>query len=659
MKRKATLNGGILKKLIFPLLIYIAGVSVFAVINYNRCKSILLQGIDRNLFIAAQSVKNVLTPDFHDNVTGPSSVNPVTDWENIRLLTTLANNIKINFVYTIVIKNGKAYFTSCSTTASELENHSEAHYWFEYPEASAELLNMERTKEIVYETTDDRWGTFRSVLVPALSPKGNFYVVGADYEISYINKVLWKEILISLAIALFLSLLVLPMAFAMLKIEKQYSKLLQAKIQERTKQLTREITERKRTEQHLNESLLKTEELAEKAQSASIAKNEFLNTMSHEIRTPLNVIVGMSSLLSGTAPTEEQKDYIRTIKDSSDHLLNLIDGILDFSMLETKQVEIENVSFDLREITRYAINSFMNLAKHKSISLESTVDDNIPKLIKGDPGYLRQILFNLVGNAVKFTETGQVRLEVFFKRIIPETRQIELDFRVSDTGIGIPDNHKQHIFDKFRQGDGSYTRKYGGAGMGLAISRHLISLLKGKLWFESAQDVGTTFYFSLVFDLPTLEESEFSKTPGGQQEYAEQSVKLPELDILLAEDNKLNVKVVKSYLEKSGHRIDVALNGLEVIDKLKLNKYDIVLMDIEMPEMDGIAATKKIREGFEGFSDTKLPVIALTAHALSEIKDKSTAAGMNHFITKPIDFNKLNILMANVLREAGRLKSNL
>lgn len=645
----------VLKKFIFPIIIYLVGVFVFSFVNYQRTKTNLLNGIDKNLYIAAQSVKASLPLNYHNIATNSKAINEAQDWNNIKTLTNLANQLKIDFLYTIVINNHKAYFTSCSTTSSEVNQNIEAHYWSEYPEASEELLSIPNTKKVVYETTVDRWGTFRSALVPVNSPNGNIYIIGADYEISYINAILFKEVIISLIIGLLLSFLVLPFAFRMLKVEKDYSKFLHNKVQERTAQLSTEISERKRTAIQLNEALARSEELAEKAQDASKAKGEFLATMSHEIRTPLNVIVGMSSLLNQPGISEEQADYLKTIKDSSDHLLNLIDSILDFSLIEAKQVEIENIKFDINELINYAVNSFMSVAKHKKIVLESKVDERIPAFLMGDPSYIRQILFNLVGNAVKFTEKGKVVIEVSFQRIVAETRKIELQFHISDTGIGIPNHVKEFIFDKFSQGDSSTKRKFGGTGMGLAICKHLVSLLNGKIWFDSEEGSGTSFYFLLQLDLPRLENVETKIYSNREVLNLDENVSIQPLDILLAEDNIMNVKVAKSFLEKSGHKVTVALNGKEVLENVKENDFHLILMDIEMPEMDGIEAAINIRMGGSQIKNPQIPIIALTAHALHEIQDKCSQAGMNYFVTKPLDFKKLNSVMSMVL---GKTNNN-
>ena len=643
------------KKFIFPVCVYVIGIFVFTGVNYERTKSNLLSGIDRNLFIAAQCIKNTLPSDFHDRALNFNSINKTEDWKNIKALSKLAYITKINFLYTIVIKNGKAYFTSCSTTSDELKNHNEVHYWLEYAEASKALLNIPISRKTVYETTSNRWGTFRSAVIPIISQTGNLYLVGSCYKISYITLILHKEVVISVIFALFLSFLVIPFAYYMLKMQKNYSYFLHTKVQERTVQLSHEISERKRAQEQLTESLAKSEELAEKAQEANKAKSEFLATMSHEIRTPLNVIIGMSALLNNPAISQEQAEYLGTIKGASEHLLNIIDNILDFSQIEANKVNIENVKFDINELVNYSVNSFMNLAKYKEIGLKSLINEKVPKFITGDPSYLRQILFNLLSNAVKFTEKGEVSLFIYLNKYDNNTNKVELLFKITDSGIGIPVEKEKIIFDKFSQADSSTRRKYGGTGLGLAICKHLVSILDGKIWFESKAGHGSTFYFTLNFGLPGLELSGKNSKP---DEYkVDDNYKLRNLNILLAEDNLLNVKVTKSFLQKSGHTVTVVSNGNEVMQKIKDNSYDLILMDIEMPEMDGIEAAQLIREGGSNVKNKNIPIIALTAHALDEIKDKCKYAGMNHFITKPIDFKKLDFAMTQVLHFSIREKS--
>ncbi len=638
------------KKFIFPVVVYLVGVFLFTWISYQRTKNSLIKEIDRDLFIAAQSVNSALSSDFYARALNQNSIGADEDARNIRALSMLANRMKIKYFYTLCVSNGKAYLTSSSATLEELKSNNVSRYWLEYSEASKELLNIPKNKKIVYETTADRWGSFRTVLIPILSKDGNIAIVGADYEIKYIDSILKRETLISYLFALFLSLLIIPFTYKMYKMEKNYRYFLQAKVEERTSQLGREIFERNRTQEQLKESLTQSEELAEKAQEANKAKGEFLATMSHEIRTPLNVIVGMSSLLNNTGVSSEQSEYLRTIKGASEHLLNVIGDVLDFSQIESRKVEIENVKFDIKELVNYSLSSFMNIAKHKELFLKGIIDEKVPQYLTGDPSYVRQILFNLIGNAVKFTETGGVNLTVNLSKFDNVENKVELLFKISDSGIGIPKNKEQFIFEKFSQADSSTRRRYGGTGLGLAICKHLICLLSGKIWFDSKEGDGSNFYFTINFGLPGTESI---KQIG--LDNSEDNFKLRNLNILLAEDNVLNVKVAKSFLEKSGHKVTVAENGKVVLEKIKDNAFDLILMDIEMPEMDGIEAAQVIREGGINIKDKNIPIIALTAHALNEIKEKCQLVGMNHFIAKPMDFKKLDFAMAQVLKEANYL----
>jgi len=635
------------EKLIFPVCLYLVGIMVFTVINYERSKAILLNNIDRNLFIAANSIKTALPKDFHDRTINKVSISKKEYWQNIITLTELSKQLNISFLYTFVIKNNKAYYTSCSTSAYELKNREQVNYWQEYCEVSKKLLKITNNKRNVYKTTTNKRGTYRTALIPMLTPNGSLYVIGADYDISYIKGVLRKEVLISSIFAILLSLLIIPFAYILIKSEKNFNYFLQTKVQERTVQLTHEINEKTKIQSQLKNSLKISKELTEKAKDSNKAKDEFLAKMSHEIRTPLNVIVGVSTLLNQSDFSQEQSEYLTTIKSASEHLLSIVDDILDFSLIESKKVIIEKIKFNVYEIVNYSVSSFTNLASHKNISLKANINERVPQFVIGDQSYLRQILFNLIGNAVKFTEKGGVLLNVTLNNFDSKNNKVEFLFKIEDTGIGISPENEKNIFDKFSQVDSSTRRKYGGTGLGLAICKHLLDILGGKIWFESNTDSkkeskGSTFYFTLNFELPDNKSNNNSDLEGTESILT----KLPKLKILLAEDNLLNIKVAKSYLEKSGHVVFIANNGIEVLRTLKSETFDVILMDIEMPEMDGLQASQIIRN--EG---NKTPIIALTAHALNDIKEKCEKVGMNYFITKPIDFKNLGTLISKVLNQ--------
>jgi signal transduction histidine kinase/DNA-binding response OmpR family regulator len=387
--------------------------------------------------------------------------------------------------------------------------------------------------------------------------------------------------------------------------------------------LAHDVTQRARSEM----SLLKAKKLAE---DAAKMRQEFIANMSHEIRTPMNAIVGFTNLLEETELNHIQDGYVHAVKISSESLLGLINSILDFSKIESGLLNHDHESFDLKHVINSIDQVLMLKIQEKKISFKQEVAKNVPKELQGDSNRLYQVLSNLLANSVKFTEKGEVSLKI---SLVEQTDNVALlSFKVTDTGIGIPSHMIDRIFDSFIQVQSDSNRKYGGTGLGLSIVKKIVRQLKGEIKVESKLRHGSTFTVTVPFKLAENFSERKKKLKA-----ASPKLRLPKgLRILLVEDNLMNQKLVLLILSKFPVIVEMAENGVEAIKALKANEYDVVLMDIQMPMMDGIEATKLIRNTF---SDKKknVPIIAMTAHAFQEELDKCLLVGMNNHVIKPID----------------------
>ena len=383
------------------------------------------------------------------------------------------------------------------------------------------------------------------------------------------------------------------------------------------------------------------------AERANKAKSTFLAQMSHEIRTPMNGVMGIASLLAGTSLNEQQAQYVRTINRSGEALLDVVNDILDFSKIEAGKLELEKIPFRIEDIAEEAIALLSEHAHRKGLGMSLQIDPSLPACVLGDPGRLRQILINLLGNGVKFTSKGQVDLAVSLEKINGE--EVNLLFKVKDSGIGIRRDKLDKIFSAFSQAEDFTTRRFGGTGLGLVISKQLVKLMDGKIGVESEEGKGTTFWFTTIFSVAGRDAVALAEV----HHHSKKSMLCNEqvcrwfhdAHVLVVEDNQTNQIVIRGMLENLGCRIDMAENGWEAVNAVENIPYDLVFMDCHMPRVDGYEASRRIRQNEAQSGNRHLPIIALTAHAMKGDREMCLAAGMDDYLSKPCSDSQLQSIL--------------
>ena len=387
----------------------------------------------------------------------------------------------------------------------------------------------------------------------------------------------------------------------------------------------------------------------EEAERATRHKSVFLATMSHELRTPLNAVLNLTDSVLGTSLSATQRDRLEAVHTSGEHLLRVVSDILDFSKIEAGKLELETIDFDLAKLLRSVACAMRPLCEKKSLTFDLRVHADTPHNLKGDPTRLRQIIINLIGNAIKFTERGGVTIEV-----APSdagrggSGSAMLEFTVKDTGMGIPKEAMSSLFTCYSQADKSVYRKYGGSGIGLAICRQLAELMGGRIWVDSLVGAGSSFHFTASFSLLANPEPD-----AAVQAFTNQM--LPSIKVLAAEDSALNGKVLEALFECLGIKeYQIVADGAQALEALSKKSFDIVLMDIEMPIMDGFEATQRIRNGEAGEANWMIPVCALTAHATGDIRAMCFEKGMNGYLTKPLKLKEVHDTILMIARKGTK-----
>jgi two-component system sensor histidine kinase BarA len=462
--------------------IYILGVIVIAAVSYMQERQRFLADIDTRLLAAASNLANILPVDFHDIARSPNAISDEQDQFNLELMTRHTQSGDLTYLYSYVMIDGKIHFTACNYTAEDIKENRVVTYWTDYPEGAQEYFDAMTANEPIYVTAGDRWGLFRTILLPMKSPSGLPYVAAADMDITIIENSLWRAVLSVLGMSFVLFIIAVPLILTYLR---TYSEM-NSELKILNKQLRADIDQALILETDLKQA-------THEANRAADIKSQFLSNMSHELRTPINGISGMNQLLLETDLTAEQEEYIQLCNNSANVLLDTINQILDVAAIESGGIKLDCKAINSQVFFDDILGMFSAQLRDNNLDLTLSLSDSMPTELSIDPVHLRKVVINLISNAIKFTHAGGIKVLISW-------RDGRLHGLVQDTGSGIPQEAQQRIFETFQQVDNSYTREYGGTGLGLPISRQICHMMGGELVLHHSNEQGSTFKFHIQAD---------------------------------------------------------------------------------------------------------------------------------------------------------------